>query len=276
MKTLTMTLIRASLRVIVWYLIGALLVGCVSAIPSTGSDLKLWLEQPFVLLFVMYLGAIGSGLKAISSAQRDGAVITFPQYLAHWPETASAAIAVPLVWGFLLLTNQLNFAAALAFGAVANTAVDAIRRNGRSASLMTRAPFVVLGALVLMSFSGCAGMRALYEKPATPPQYAKAVLIHHNAIGESIARLREDPAVSASTKAQLLAAYRVTVCSDAEMRASTSLAACADGPAERLERAARAYELLANAKTETELQSAVDALVSLLVPLIETIARGSK
>lgn len=122
---------------------------------------------------------------------------------------------------------------------------------------------------------GCSGTQAVYKQAKTPPQYAKAVLLHHNAIGAQIADLRADPVVSAPSKAALLDGYRLTVCSDAERSQDTPTASCADGPAERLEAAARAYEAVASAKTEAELQAAVDTLVGLLVKLIDTV-NGAK
>lgn len=127
-------------------------------------------------------------------------------------------------------------------------------------------------ALLLVA---CSGTQAVYKQAKTPPQYAKSVLLHHNAIGAEIADLRADPTVSAPSKEALLTGYRLTVCSDAERSQDTPTASCADGPAERLEVAARAYETAAGAKTEADLQAAVDTLVGLLVKLIDTV-NGAK
>lgn len=132
--------------------------------------------------------------------------------------------------------------------------------------------FLLLGLLLL---AGCGGTRAVYDLAKTPPQYAKAVLLHHNAIGSQVADLRGDPAVSEQSKARLLEGYRLTVCSAAERTQDTPTASCADGPSQSLEAAARAYEATANAQTEADLQKAVDSLVGLLVKLINTV-NGAK
>lgn len=129
--------------------------------------------------------------------------------------------------------------------------------------------------LVFIMIAGCSGTKAVYDQAKTPTQYAKAVLLHHNAIGEQAADLRADPAVSESSKAALLQGYRLTVCSQEERSHDTPTASCADGPAQNLEAAARAYESLATSQTEADLQKAVDSLVGQLVKLIDTV-NGAK
>jgi hypothetical protein len=126
--------------------------------------------------------------------------------------------------------------------------------------------------LLLILIAGCGGTKQVYELASTPPQYAKSVLLHHNAIGEQIADLREDPAVSDSTKAKLLEGYRLTVCSADERAQAVVTGACKAGPAQRTEAAGMALEKLRSATTETELQAAVDALVSELVKLIDLVS----
>lgn len=126
-----------------------------------------------------------------------------------------------------------------------------------------------------MALTACSGTKAVYELAKSPQQYAKAVLLHHNAIGSQVADLRADPTVSARSKATLLTVYRATVCSQAERDQDTPTASCADGAAQHLEVAAGAYEKAASATTEAELQKAVDDLVGLLVPLINAV-NGAK
>ena len=121
----------------------------------------------------------------------------------------------------------------------------------------------------ILAMAGCAGTRNLYDLAKTPDQYAKAVLSHHNALGEAAIAMRADPAVSEPTKVALRSAYRKTVCSKAELTAAVATESCADGPSQKLEKAARAYESLQTATTEAELQTAIDALTGLLVDLIE-------
>jgi hypothetical protein len=141
---------------------------------------------------------------------------------------------------------------------------------------MRKLAFVYFTYLLMAAvLAGCSGTKAVYQQAKTPTQYAKAVLLHHNAIGSQVADLRGDPAVSESSKAALLQGYRVTVCSQEERSQDTPTASCADGPAQNLEAAAQAYESLATAQTEAELQKAVDALVGQLVTLITTV-NGAK
>lgn len=134
---------------------------------------------------------------------------------------------------------------------------------------------VTVAYLMFAVLAACSGTKAVYEHASTAPQYAKAVLLHHNAIGGEVADLRADPAVSEQSKAALLEGYRATVCSQAERQQDTPTASCADGAAQHLEAAARAYESAANATTEAELQKAVDDLVGLLATLINTV-NGAK
>lgn len=125
---------------------------------------------------------------------------------------------------------------------------------------------------ILLILAACGGTKAVYDHASTPPQYAKSVLLHHNAIGTQLADLREDPAVSDATKEILRREYRLTVCSHAERDADEPTSSCNEGPAYVLEAAGRAYEGVANAQTEADLQKAVDELVAILVKLIDTIA----
>jgi len=135
-----------------------------------------------------------------------------------------------------------------------------------------RATLVIIPLLILLT--ACSGTRNVYELAHTPPQYAKSVLLHHNAIGEQIVSLRADPLVSESSKTKLLDLYRQTVCSNVEREATTATSACADGPAQTLDAAAKAYESLRSAQTEAQLQQAVDTLVGLLVNIINVVSEA--
>lgn len=128
---------------------------------------------------------------------------------------------------------------------------------------------------VCLLLAACPGTRSVYDLARTPPQYAKAVLLHHNAIGTQIASLKHDPAVGAITKQRLLDGYRSTVCSKAEIQQETGTDKCSKGPAQTLESAAKAYEQAGSAASEQELQEAVNTLVNLLVPLITQVS-GAK
>lgn len=110
------------------------------ASPGAGDDLKAVLQQPWPLLGVMYAGALASALKTVSTARRSGADVTPLGYLSYWPETLSAVGAVFAAWLGLLFTDQLNFAAAAAWGAASNTFADIIRSGGRTAALSPDQP----------------------------------------------------------------------------------------------------------------------------------------
>jgi hypothetical protein len=132
----------ATLRALTFLLCIFLLVHAVAAYaaPTTSDELKKYFGQPWQLLVLMYLGALGSALKTVSTARRDGSTVTLGSYLGHWPETIAAAVAVFFAWLGLVFTDQLNFAAALAYGAVANTGVDVLRAGGRTTSLNSSSP----------------------------------------------------------------------------------------------------------------------------------------
>lgn len=100
----------------------------------TEGELTAWLMRPGVLFAVMLLGSLGSMLNQISKAQREGRAVTCWQYLAHWPETMAMLIGNTFAFGTLLLAGQLNFAAAVGIGWVANSVADQIRAGGRSTS----------------------------------------------------------------------------------------------------------------------------------------------
>ena len=129
--------------------------------------------------------------------------------------------------------------------------------------------------VLLLALAGCSGTQLLYRQASTPVQYVKVVLLHHNAIGEQVADLRADPSVNPQRKAQLLELYRATVCDAAEIESKVSTAGCVNGPAEKLEAAAKAYESAGNATNQAEMQKAVNELVSLLVSLIPAV-NGAK
>lgn len=131
------------------------------------------------------------------------------------------------------------------------------------------APLILL--CLLIALAGCTGARMLYSKPTTGPGYAKAVLIHHNALGKEVAQLRNDPQVSAESQLKLLAFYRPSVCSKDELARNVSTANCIEGPSYRTDAAIKAVESLRNAQTEAELQAAVNELVPLIARLVDVI-----
>jgi hypothetical protein len=118
----------------------------------------------------------------------------------------------------------------------------------------------------------CVGTKSIYKLADTPTQYVKVVLIHHNALGAEVVRLRADPTISQASKDRLLAGYRVTVCAPTE---TGPIALCKNGPTQQLEAAGRAYEAIHDAKTEKEMSDALTKLVGLMSTLINLV-NGAK
>lgn len=131
---------KSDLRLILVLLLAGFALSACSSIPRTPEGLKEALSNPLLLLGIMFVGAMISGLKTVLTAKRDGSSITIATYYSYIPETLSMILAVFVYWGGLLLADQLNFAAAAAFGAVANTTADTFRSGGRSAALTDKKP----------------------------------------------------------------------------------------------------------------------------------------
>lgn len=127
---------------------------------------------------------------------------------------------------------------------------------------------IVCVAVVL---AGCSGARQLYSLPETPSQYAKAVLVHHNAIGNQVAVLRDNPDVSEGSKEDLRLLYRDTVCSADERALDTQTADCRNGPVWRLESSAQAYDAVQSAATEAELESALRSAIAAIDAIISAL-----
>jgi hypothetical protein len=132
-----------------------------------------------------------------------------------------------------------------------------------------------LAILTTFSLAGCSGTRLFYKQAAdmgTPTAYPKAVLEHHNAIGRQIVALSKDATVSAPSKDALRDGYRKTVCGSAELAAGVLTGDCHAGPSYQLDTAIKAYESVANANTEEDLQAAVLQLTPLVTGLVNLIA----
>lgn len=131
---------KSQLKLIAYLLMAGTVLSAYASIPQSPEALKAALSNPLLLLGVMFAGALVSGLKTIGTAKRDGSSITIGGYFGYLPETFGAVLAVFVAWGGLLIADQLNFAAAAAYGAVANTSVDLLRSGGRSAALAVKKP----------------------------------------------------------------------------------------------------------------------------------------
>lgn len=145
---------------------------------------------------------------------------------------------------------------------------------------MNRIPRYVAYAALCAVLSGCVGTRTFYHQPVpgadhiTPVQYAKKVAQHFNVIGVEIVAMRNDPTVSDGSKKALLEGFRQGVCSDQERDAAVKTADCRQGPSWVADATIAAYEGLASAKTEAEMQKASDELFKLLSDLINLIANS--
>lgn len=133
--------------------------------------------------------------------------------------------------------------------------------------------FVTAFVLLLTGCSLFQGTQRVFELAQGPAQTAKATLLLHNASGNFVASMIEDPTVSEATKTRVRDLYRRTVCSTAESTVPTS--DCDEGPSYRADSAVKAYEAVRNATTEAEVLAANEALVALLVDLSQLINSGS-
>ncbi len=90
------------------------------------------LKTPAALFFVMLLGSLGSALNQLAKASREGKEVSFRAYIKYWPETGAMIIGNTFAFITLLIAGQLNFAAAVGIGWVANSVADQIRPQGRT------------------------------------------------------------------------------------------------------------------------------------------------
>ena len=98
----------------------------------TRDGLKALLDTPLVLFAVMLLASLTSGLKQVAAAKKAGSDMTFVEYWAHLPDTMATVIGNMLAFAALILTDQLNFAAALGIGYGVNSITDLLpgKRSG--------------------------------------------------------------------------------------------------------------------------------------------------
>jgi hypothetical protein len=104
----------------------------------TNTELKALLEGPLPLLGVMLFASALNMLKQIVDARRNGSTLSCAEYLSHWPETLTTLAGNVLVFGVLVMSDQLNFASAIATGYGMNSLADMVRSGGRSAALAAK------------------------------------------------------------------------------------------------------------------------------------------
>lgn len=194
----------------------------------------------------------------------------FNERAAHVVDALSAFIAVAgIVYAAYQRATKPN--PPITDAAAAKTA-DRISDETKISSHWIVGVIVVIIAIML---AGCSGTRLFYRQAdasGTPSAYAKAVLEHHNAIGTQIVSISKDPTVSAQSKDALKEGYRKTVCDSAELASGTLTGDCRAGPSYQLDRAIKAYESVANANTQEDLQVAVLQLTPLVTELVNLIA----
>jgi len=99
------------------------------------EHLKLIMASPVALFALMLLASVGSALKQLSVARRNGASMSCKEYLLHWPETSSTLIGNVLALAVLLHFDVLNVASAIGVGYGVNSLSDLLTTYGRSAKL---------------------------------------------------------------------------------------------------------------------------------------------
>jgi len=100
----------------------------------SSPDLKTWLASPIALFALMLLASFANGMKQISVVKQTGQPMDLATYWSYFPETITALSTNVLAFVLLLLTDQLNFASAIAVGYGANSVADLIPK-GRSFAL---------------------------------------------------------------------------------------------------------------------------------------------
>lgn len=108
----------------------------------SAEEIKLILQTPAALFVLMLVASLGSAFKQIveNNASSPGST-TFGAYLKHMPETLVMLGGNVIAFVTLLMTDQLNFAAALGIGYSMNSiagGVGALTRGAESrTALMT-------------------------------------------------------------------------------------------------------------------------------------------
>lgn len=100
----------------------------------TVTQLQAWLGSPFGLFILMLLASFANGMKQIAVTRQTSAAMTCWQYWGYIPETLTVLLGNVIAFAVLIMTDQLNFASALAVGYSANSLADLIPK-GRSYAL---------------------------------------------------------------------------------------------------------------------------------------------
>lgn len=100
----------------------------------TADQLKALFSTPLMLLALMIVAALGSALKQLAVARRQGTPMTVMDYFFKI-ETVITVGSIAAAWLGLLFSDSLNIASALGLGYVANDTADAWTKSGRSQAI---------------------------------------------------------------------------------------------------------------------------------------------
>lgn len=100
----------------------------------TAAVIQAYLGSPAGLFLLMLLASFANGMKQIVVVRQTSAAMTCLQYWGYLPETLTVVAGNIIAYVVLLMTDQLNFASALAVGYGANSLADLIPK-GRSYAL---------------------------------------------------------------------------------------------------------------------------------------------
>jgi len=100
----------------------------------TEASLRTLLSSPAALFVLMLLASVCNGAKQILVVRQTSQAMTCWQYWSHLPETLIAVMANVIAFAVLIITDQLNFASAIAVGYGANSLADLLPK-GRSYAL---------------------------------------------------------------------------------------------------------------------------------------------
>lgn len=90
----------------------------------TINTLKTLLSSPLGMYVLMNSASLVNGLKQLLVIRQTGTPMSFAKYLSFWPETVAMVLSNVIAFVVLVLTDQLNFASALAVGYGTNSVVD--------------------------------------------------------------------------------------------------------------------------------------------------------
>lgn len=98
------------------------------------TTLRTILASPLLLFLLMLIASVGNGAKQIAVVRQTSKSMKCSEYWAYWPETMAVLCTNVIAFWVLVLTDQLNYASALAVGYGANSLADFIP-GGRSFAL---------------------------------------------------------------------------------------------------------------------------------------------